>query len=118
MAYLSAFGLSIFFGNLMSASFVGDFSDAAMVLDVPRTARNLVSFAGALSVAAILFMVGRELRRWTPQHVDRLAAAISIVVLPVLAGTALVVLVNQPMPMPVSFLAARAGEGAFWAFRR
>jgi hypothetical protein len=115
-AYLSAFGLSIFFGNLMSASFVGDFSDAAMVLDLPRTARHLASFEGALSVAAILFMVGRELRRWTPQHVGRLAAAFGIVVLPVLAGTALVVLVNQPMPMPVSFLAARAGEGAFWAF--
>ena len=48
LAYLSAFGLSIFFGNLMSASFVGDFSDAAMVLDLPRTARHLASFAGAL----------------------------------------------------------------------
>jgi hypothetical protein len=115
-AFLTAFGVSNFFGNLMSASFVGDFSNAAAVLHLPMNARYLASLLGALAVGAILFVTGRELRRWTPQRVGRFAAAAGVVALPALAGTALVVLVNQPMPMPGSFLAARAGEASFWIF--
>jgi len=116
LAYLSAFGLSMFFGNVMSVSFVGDFSNAAMVLNLPGAVRGVASVLGGISVAVILFVSGRELLRWTPQDVGRLAAALGVVALPALVGTMLVVLVNQPMPMPVSFLAARAGEGTFWAF--
>ncbi|MGH7493482.1 MAG: hypothetical protein ACREOO_13985 [bacterium] len=115
-AYLAAFGVGNFFGNIMSASFVGDFSNAAVVLHLPMSARHLASLLGALSVGAILFVTGRELRRWTPLHVNRVAGAVGVGALPAPAGMALVVLINQPMPMPASFLIARAGEASFWVF--
>lgn len=112
LAYLSSFGLTIFFGNLLSASFVGDFSIAAVALGLPMAARYLVSLIGALSVGVILFFTGRELRRWAPRQVGRIAGAIGTVALPALVGTALVILVNQPLP--ASFVAARVGEGSVW----
>ena len=114
LAYLAAFGASNFFGNLMSAAFVGDFSNAALKLGLSAEARYAVSFIGAVSIATILFAVGRELRQWTPRHVGRITAAIGAVVLPVLVGTALVVSINQPIPIPISFVAARAVEGSLW----
>jgi hypothetical protein len=116
LIYLSAFGLTMFFGNLMSASFVGDFSATATLLDLPMSVRYTASLVGAVCVAAILFVTGRELRRWAPRYLGRIAAALAMVASPVLAGTAFIILANQPMPMPGSFLAARAGEASFWIF--
>ncbi|HEV2853334.1 MAG TPA: hypothetical protein VHC97_11075 [Thermoanaerobaculia bacterium] len=112
--YLSVFGLSIFFGNLISASFVGDFSRAAVALGLPRTARYAASMAGALSLAALLFWAGGKLRRWVPVDAGPVRGTFGIVALPALIGTALVILVNQPMRG--GFLGARAAEASFWIF--
>lgn len=112
--YLSVFGLSIFFGNLISASFVGDFSKAAIALGLPRTARYIASAAGALSLAVLLFWAGGKLRRWMPVDAGPVRGTLGIVVLPALIGTALVILVNQPMPR--GFVGARAAEASFWMF--
>jgi hypothetical protein len=114
LLYLATFGATIFFGNLMSAAFVGDFSTVASALDLPMAMRYSVSVIGAVAVAGILFLTGRELTRWTPAHLDRVARAASIIGLPVLVGTALVVLVNQPLSS--AFVVARAGEASFWLF--
>lgn len=114
LLYLATFGASLFFGNLMSAAFVGDFSTVASVLALPMAVRYSVSAIGAVSVAGILFLTGRELTRWTPAHLDRVVRAASIIGLPALVGTAIVVLINQPLPS--SSLIARAGEASFWLF--
>lgn len=114
LLYLATFGATIFSGNLMSAAFVGDFSTVASALALPMAARHAVSAIGAVSLAWILFLAGRELTRWTPAHLDRVARAASIIGLPVLAGTAIVVLVNLPFSSP--FLVARAGEASCWLF--
>jgi hypothetical protein len=112
--YLSVFGFSIFFGNLISASFVGDFSKAAVALGLPRTARYVATATGVLSLAAVLFWAGRELRRWMPADTGPVRGTLGIIVLPALIGTALVTLVNQPMPG--GFIGARAAEASFWIF--
>jgi hypothetical protein len=114
LAYLAAFGVTNFFGNLMSAAFVGDFSNAAAVLGLSPTMRYAASFTGAVSIAAILFLVGRELGQLAPSDVGRFAAVLGLIALPALAGTALVIVINQPTPMGPSFVTARASEGAFW----
>ena len=112
LLYLSVFGVGTFFGNLMSTSFVGDFSAAAIALRLPMRVRYAISVIGALSVAAVHFWAGRELARWVPADVGRVVGMLGIIAPPVVLGTTGVILVNLPMP-PAS-VAARVAEASFW----
>lgn len=114
LLYLSAFGLGTFFGNLMSASFVGDFSAAAAALGLPMAVRYMIGVTGALCLAAVHFRVGRELVHWIPPDVGRLSGTLGIVMVPVVLGTAAVILVN--LPMRGTTLDARVAEAGFWLF--
>jgi hypothetical protein len=114
LLYCSAFGLCMFFGNIMSAAFVGDFSNAANALSLPLWMRYLATLVGLVSSASILFWVGRQLRQWIPAGVNSLSGVTRVIALPAFAGTAAVILVNQPMPE--LFIGARAGEASFWIF--
>ena len=112
MLFLTVFGIGTFFGNLMSASFAGDFSRAAIALHLPMGARHSLSLAGAAGTAAIHFWGGRALTRWVPSTMGRIGGTIGIIVVPVVLGTALVLLANAPS---VS-VAVRSAEAGFWAF--
>jgi hypothetical protein len=106
--------VSNFFGNLMSAAFVGDFSNAARALGVPMTLRYGIALLGVIGVGVTLFMAGRELRRWTLPETGRLIAATGTTIAPMVLGTLFVILINEPTPMGASFASARLSEGAFW----
>ena len=114
LTYLAALGIGNFFGNLISTAFVGDFSNAALVLGLTSGARYTVSLAGAAGLLAVSFWAGRELALWAPGGVGRTAAVIGLIALPAVVGMALVVVINQPTPMGASFITARAGEAAVW----
>jgi hypothetical protein len=114
LLYLSVFGIGTFFGNLMSTSLVGDFSSAAAALGLPTTIRIVISVAGAICLAAVQFWAGRELVRWVPAGVGRVAGTLGIVAVPVVLGTAAVILVN--LPMANTTVSARMGEAGFWLF--
>lgn len=115
LLFLAACGVSNFFGNMMSAAFIGDFFNVAAWLNLPMAARYTLSATGGVVTATVLFFSGRELARWSPVEASRSAAAIEAVVLPVLIGTAIIIVINQPNPIP-GFAAARAGEAAVWVF--
>jgi hypothetical protein len=104
--FLAAHGVSSFFGNLMSAAFVGDFSNAAVVLGWPSPLRYTASALGLIGVVVVLFVAGRELRRWLPSS-NRFVSALGLTVAPMLLGTIFIVVVNQPTPMGAAFLPAR-----------
>ena len=112
--YFAIFGLGTFFGNLMSTAFVGDFSSVAVALQLPASLRVGISLCGLAAVAALQYWAGRELSDWIPGHIGRTMGVAGVVVLPVLVGTALIVLVSQPMSGTT--IAARIGESAFWLF--
>lgn len=114
LLYLSVFMLGTFFGNLMSAAFVGDFSAAAAALQLSMGVRRGIAVAGAVSVAALHFWAGRELGRRVPSHIGRVAGMLGIIAVPVILGMAVVMLVNQPMPR--ASVNARIAEAAFWLF--
>jgi len=114
LLFLSVFGVGTLLGNLMSTSFVGDFSVVAAALDVPATVRTILSVIGGVCLAALHFWAGRELVRWVPEHTRRVIGAIGIVVVPVVLGTAVVILVNQPMA--AASFTARIAEASFWIF--
>jgi hypothetical protein len=63
-----------------------------------------------------LHMVGRELRRWIPDRAGRLAGALGVSGLPVIVGTALIILINQPVPAALNFTPARLSEQAVFVF--
>ena len=69
--FFAVFGIGTFFGNLMSASFIGDFSFAAAAMGVPMPARYAASVLGACCTAAIHFWAGRQLARWSHQWLVR-----------------------------------------------
>ena len=115
LLYLAASGVSNFFGNMMSVAFVGDFSNAANWLNLPMWLRYALGATGAIVTVSVLFATGRELARWSTPGRSRSAAVIEAVVLPALIGTAIIIIINQPNPIP-GFAAARAGEAAFWLF--
>ena len=114
LVYFTVFGVGTFFGNLMSISFVGDFSSVARALNLPMWVRYAASAVGALAIAGIHFWGGRQLVRWGPANSTRLGRMISAVAIPAVCGTALVMLVNLPMP-PAS-VTARLAEAGFWLF--
>jgi hypothetical protein len=116
LLFLSTIGIAVFFGNLMSTAFVGDFSNAATVLGLPMGLRYGASAIGAASSAAVLFWQGHELRRWVPSDAGRVYGAIGVTVIPVIIGTVFIILINQPTPPDMGFASARIGEAAFEVF--
>jgi hypothetical protein len=116
LLFLSTTGIAIFFGNLMSTAFVGDFSNAATILGVPMSVRYVATIIGAAGSAAVLFWQGRELRRWVPADAGRVFGAIGVTLIPVAIGTGFIILINQPTPPDMGFASARIGEAAFELF--
>jgi hypothetical protein len=114
LLYLAWFGVATFFGNLMSTPFVGDFSGLARALQLPMLVRYGAGFIGLLSLCALSFLMGRELSKWAPQGVSAFKATFGLIVIPAIAGTAIVVLIY--LPMPSDFAVARIGESSFWIF--
>jgi hypothetical protein len=112
LLYLVMFGLGTFFGNLMSTAFVGDFSRLALILQLPMAVRYCASVLGVLLLCALSFLIGMELRRWTPAGVSAAKAMIGMVALPAILGTAIVLLLS--LPMPSAFAYARIAESSFW----
>src|SRR4051812_38573967 len=88
LLYLSAIGIAMFFGNLMSTAFVGDFSGVAAWLELPMAARYALSASGAAGVAAVMFLLRREGRRWVPHKARRIFGVLAVAGLPRLRGSA------------------------------
>jgi hypothetical protein len=114
LLYVAVFGVGTFFGNLMSAAFVGDFSNAAVILDLPMWARYAAAATGLAILVLWQFGVGREFRQWIPVSVGAVRGAAGIILLPVVVGTAVIVLLN--MRVSGALVGARIGEAAFWVF--
>jgi hypothetical protein len=114
LLFFTVFGIGTFFGNLMSASFVGDFSRAAIAWQLPMSARHSLTVAGAAGAAAIHFWAGRALMRWAPSEMGRMAGMLGLIVAPVIFGTAVVLLANAPS-VSVSGRSAEAGSWVFAA---
>ena len=114
LLYLAMFGMGTLFGNLISASFVGDFSRAAQLFQLPMPVRYGLSIVGALLLCGLSFLVGTELRKWTPAAAGGVKAMIGVVAVPAILGTAVAVLVYLPLPSGMAL--ARIGESSFWIF--
>lgn len=114
LLYFSVFGVGTFFGNLMSASFVGDFSTVSEALHLPMTIRYMLTAIGAIGLAGVHFAAGRLLARWVPSRVGRSCGMLGVIAFPVVLGTAVVVLINWPMP--AASVSARTAEASFWLF--
>jgi hypothetical protein len=114
LLYLATFGVATFFGNLMSAAFVGDFSRAAIALRLPASARYAASIVGLLSVCGVHFLAGWKLRTLSPVGSSRLRAMLAMVLIPAVAGAAIMAL--SFLPMPSALLFPRLAEALFWVF--
>ena len=114
LLYLAVFGVGTFVGNLMSASFVGDFSRVADALAMSMPVRYACTAIGGIGVIAVQFWAGRMLAGWMPPRMSARTGVFALVVLPVTVGTAAVILINQPLP--ASWIGPRIAEASFWVF--
>jgi hypothetical protein len=114
LLYFAALGVGTFFGNLVSISFVGDFSQTAARLGLPVTLRYVGSALGALGMIGVQLWLGRELVGFVPENVSRVGRALGVIGVPVVVATFVVIFINQPMRE--GFVSARLGEAAFSVF--
>lgn len=112
LLYVSIFGLGTFFGNLMSTPFVGDFSRIAVVLDLRMGLRQALGALGALGLAAVMAWAGRQLVQLRPPEISRAAGLLGMIVLPVVAGTAAVILTMARRRCVAHRRSDRAADGA------
>ena len=114
LLYLGWFGVATLFGNLISTAFGGDFNGLAVAFQLPMSFRYGFSVTGAVLLCGYAFLMGRELRSWAPERVGTVQALIGLIAVPVIAGTALALLIY--LPMPLDFASARLAESSFWIF--
>jgi len=112
--YQAILGISIFLGNLFSASFAGDFSTAATVLNMTPDIRLVISLLGLVLTGGFLFAMGKELVKWVPPHTRRASAILQTIAWPVVLGTVLVILAF--LPLPPQFIAGWIATSLFWLF--
>ena len=82
LLYLAWFGIGTLLGNLMSTPFVGDFSDLALAFHLTMPVRYGAGIIGVLSLCAFSFLIGMELRKWTPKGISVVRAMIGVIALP------------------------------------
>jgi len=116
LLYLAAFGVAMFFGHLMSAAFTGDFSGVLRWLELPMPARYAISAIGAAGTAAVMFWLGRQLREWIPAEAGKAFGVIGVVVAPIIIGTAIILLINQPVPPCPPFVSSRLSQAGLGMF--
>jgi hypothetical protein len=114
LLYLGWFGVATLLGNLISTPFVGDFSAITQALQMRMSVRYGLSVTGALLLCGVAFLVGRELRQLAPLGAGALKALIGVIIVPVIGGTAAVILIS--LPMPSEFALGRVAESSFWLF--
>ena len=112
--YLGVFGVSIFLGNLFSVAFVGDFSRVTREFEIPMPLRYAIALAAAVALCAFTYRVGKELARLAPGEAGVFEAVTRLVVVPVIAGTTLVLLAY--IPMPSTFVMGWISPSMFWIF--
>jgi hypothetical protein len=113
LLYLAAFSVAMFFGHLMSAAFTGDFFGLLRWLELPVTARSAI---GAAGTAAVMFWLGRQLREWIPDKAGKAFGVIGVVVAPIIIGTAIIILINQPVPPCPPFVSSRLSQAGLGTF--
>jgi len=112
--YLAIFGIGIFFGNIFSISFAGDFGTAATLLNVDPTIRLLTTLIVLACCGAFQYAMGQELVKWAPHGSSRTMAILHMIALPATLGTAVVILAF--LPMPAQFVVDWIATALFWLF--
>lgn len=114
LLYGAVFGVSIFFGNLMSASFVGDFGTVARLLEFDATSRHSMTIAGLVLLPVFMCVMGSKFLPWASHGASWWRVQAEVIVVPAIFGTLLVILAF--LPMPTAFVLSWITTSVFWVF--
>lgn len=110
---LAAMNLALGVGNVFGVAFGSDGHTVAASMDFSRGEQAAASTVGCLALVGMMTWAGRELVKWAPPALGRLAAATWMVLVPAVGGTIATLVAYAPLPGPVA--AAHLSELVFWA---
>jgi len=115
LLYSAVVGISIFFGNLFSTAFAGDFSKMTQLLHFSQSLRYFISVVGLLALILFMFLAGRKfLGAGLFEPTPKGATILNGLFIPWVLGTALLILVY--IPLPPNLVTGIIASSAFWIF--
>jgi hypothetical protein len=115
LLYTATLSISIFFGNLLSASRIGDFSKVTRLLQFSNSLRYAISAAGLLALIVTMLIAGRKLLNIVAfEGSQKRLVILHLIVSPLFVGTGLVVITYHPLPTPM--IAGIISSSIFWIF--
>jgi len=113
--YAAMLGISIFFGNLFSTAFAGDFHKLTQLLDLSQSWKVFISALGLAGLISFLFISGREFFNiGLFEMTERKSAILNGLFIPWLLGTILQILAYAPLPS--NFVMGIISSSVFWIF--
>jgi hypothetical protein len=111
---LAIVGLYLFLGPVAAAGMGGDFNTALRFAGASKLLLNVISGAGILMLAVMMYFMGKELCSWAPPWFNRRKAVLCTTAGPWLIGTVLITLIY--LPMPRFLIVSNVVGSVFWAF--
>lgn len=115
LLYATTIGISIFLGNMFSATFGGDVARAAQLLHLTPAVRYVLSFLGLVFSILFMWRMGKEFLCFAvPEGHSRVKVIVYTILLPWLGGIVMVALAYWPLPP--GLLTAMVASSVFWLF--
>ncbi|HSC54508.1 MAG TPA: hypothetical protein VLC98_12835 [Phnomibacter sp.] len=113
MFYAAIAGISIFFGNVFSTAFAGDFHTAATLLRFPSWLQIFVTLTGLVFLSVFMYRVGKEVLFFSFNNETTFKGMISsFLLMPWIVGTLLLIL--SFLPLPGFFITGMISSSIFW----
>ena len=115
LLYAAILGINIFFGNLFSTAFAGDFSKVFRLLHFSQALRYSISAMGLLALIYFMLMAGKEFFQIGFSQVkQKEQTIINLLLIPWILGTGLLILAYTPLPS--HFVTGMILGSVFWIF--
>ncbi|MFT3912109.1 MAG: hypothetical protein QM737_21970 [Ferruginibacter sp.] len=113
MFYAAITGISIFFGNVFSTAFAGDFHTAATLMQFPSWLQLFVTLTGLTFLSIFMYRIGKEVLLLSFNTATTFKEVVAVFLLiPWVLGTLLLIL--SFLPLPNFFITGMISSSVFW----
>ena len=115
LLYAYILGVSIFLGNMFSASMAGDFNRFFNLLGYQQWIKIIVTAVGLLGLVAFMYYVGKSFTKFTlSEKYSKRETIMSTIIIPWVLGTLIYIVVL--LPLPGELITGIMASSIFWIF--